>query len=77
MTPANDLGPMRVLERVVELIHRDGRRFTFRVDHQPPLAFWRIECDGRSYVSPMRAKGDETPDFFRSLITLAIIDGGL
>lgn len=61
----------RDLERVVQL-HHAGRIFTFRVDHDPPLAFWRIESDGRSYISPLRVTGDETEAFFRSLADTAI-----
>ncbi len=63
-------------ERPVELIHK-GRRFLFQVDGDPPLGFWRVECDGREYVSPISVTGDETPEFFRSLASLAIVDGGL
>jgi hypothetical protein len=64
------------LERIVELEY-DGRRFTFRTDYRPPLVFWRVECDGKSYPSPFRVLGGEAPDFFRSLAHLAIIEGPL
>lgn len=59
------------IERVVRLRHA-GRVFTFRVDHDPPLAFWRIEADGRRYLTPMRVSGDETEAFFRALADTAM-----
>jgi hypothetical protein len=33
-------------ERIVQLDYI-GRRFTFRVDRDPPLSFWRVESEGR------------------------------
>jgi hypothetical protein len=41
-------------EPVVRLTH-NGRLFTFRVDPDPPLAFWRVESEGRTYTSPLRS----------------------
>lgn len=64
------------LERVVQ-VDVDGRRFTFRVDHDPPLAFWRIEVDGIVRPLPLRVTGDETPDFFRTLVRTLLADGQL
>lgn len=59
------------LERVVRL-HHAGRVFTFRVDDDPPLAFWRIESDGRRYLTPLRVTGEETEAFFRALADTAV-----
>jgi hypothetical protein len=54
------------LERVVQLTH-NGQRFNFRVDHDPPLAFWTVESAGRLYRSPLRVMGNEQPALFRGL----------
>jgi hypothetical protein len=60
----------RKLERVVELTH-EGRKFTFRVDRDSSLVFWRVESEGRIYRSPMLVQSDETPALFRSLADVA------
>src|SRR5262249_4877094 len=39
------------------------------VEPDPPLAFWRVEARGRPpYHAPLRALGDERPEFFRALV---------
>jgi hypothetical protein len=67
---------MAELEQIVQLEH-EGRRFTFRIDRDSPLSFWRIECDGRVYPAPLRVRGDEPPEFFRKLVRTAIEQGEL
>ena len=57
------------MQRVVRFTH--DRVYTFRIDPDPPLAFWRVESEGRVYKSPLRVIGDETPAFFRSLASAA------
>lgn len=54
------------MDRIVRLTHQ-GRVYTFRVDPDPPLAFWRVEAAGRAIPSPVRVLGDEEPGFFRTL----------
>lgn len=63
------------MKRVVHLDHH-GQRFTFRVDHDPPLAFWTVESAGRIYRSPLSVSGDELPDFFRALADAAAREWG-
>jgi hypothetical protein len=59
------------MERIVQIVD-DGRLYTFRIDHDPPLAFWRIEVAGRPpYKSPIRASGDEPTEFFVKMAKLA------
>lgn len=67
---------MTEMETVVQLEH-EGRRYTFRVDHDPPLAFWRVECEGRVYLTPMRVMGGEEPEFFRGIVEAAMKHGEL
>jgi hypothetical protein len=62
------------LERVVQLTHR-GRRFTFRVERDPPLAFWSLECEKGINSSPLRILGDGEPSFFVALADLALKNG--
>jgi hypothetical protein len=69
----NDHGPMSDLEPVVQLDH-EGRRFTFRVDHDPPLSFWRVDVDEMVYPSFLRVSGVESPAFFRNLANAVITD---
>lgn len=76
------------LERVVQITHA-GRVCTFRVQRGASFArlkdggralhpfFWRIEVDGRTYRSPIRVTGDETPDFFRGMAEGAARELGL
>lgn len=61
------------LEPVVQPTHK-GQQFTFRVDPMPPLAFWRVESEGRIYRSSMRVVGDEQPAFFGELADAALRD---
>ena len=60
------------IERIIEVDH-DGRRFTFRVDEEPPFAFvfWRVESEGRIYKSAIRVTGTEESEFFRALADVA------
>jgi hypothetical protein len=59
--------PLRAIERVVRVIH-DGRTFTFREDHDPPLVFWGVEVGGHTHPLPLRVMGDEGPEFSRALL---------
>jgi hypothetical protein len=59
------------LEPVVVLDHK-GRRFTFRIDRDPPLAFWRVESEGRIYRAPARVLGDEQRGFFAAVADVAL-----
>jgi hypothetical protein len=62
-----DAGEAGEMKRVVELVH-DGRIYFFHVDDDPPLAFWRVETEGRKpWRSPMRVMGNESPEFFHGL----------
>jgi hypothetical protein len=66
------------MDRVVRLTYLE-RVYTFRVDPEPPLAFWRVEVQGMpSYRSPIRVTGHETPAFFRgmALATIRHFDTG-
>ena len=67
---------MRKIGRAVQL-DLDGRQFTFRVDDDPPLSFWRIESEGKVFRSPMTVSGNEEPEFFRALARTAIEQGYL
>jgi hypothetical protein len=58
------------VDRIVQLSHA-ARLHTFRIDPDPPLAFWRVESEGRVYRSPLRVLGDEQPAFFRELAQVA------
>jgi hypothetical protein len=62
------------VETVVQLTHR-GRRFTFRVEHDPPLASWNVECQGRVFASRLRVRGADEPQFFVALAEAAIKNG--
>jgi len=61
-------------ERIVLLTHQ-GRTFVFRVDYEPPGAFWNVESEGRAYRSPLLVSGKEEPGFFRSLAHVAVLNG--
>jgi hypothetical protein len=56
------------IERVVQVVEA-GRRFTFRVEHDPPFGeFWCVEVAGRAPIPvPLRVTGTEQPAFFRAL----------
>ena len=55
------------MKRVVELV-QDGRTYRFYVDEDPPLAYWRVEGDGRpAWARSLCVLGNEQPDFFRDL----------
>jgi hypothetical protein len=59
------------MKHIVRLIE-SGRVYTFRVDRDPPLSFWRVEMDGREpFLSPLRVTGNEQPAFFRALARTA------
>ena len=44
------------LEPIVQPTHRRGR-FNVRVDRDQPLASCNVECEGRTYYSPLRVDG--------------------
>ena len=59
------------MERIVQLIEAECV-YTFRVDHDLPLSFWRVEIPGRMpYLAPLHVTGDEQPGFFRALARVA------
>lgn len=62
---------MNEIARVVQLVHCD-RTFTFTIDEEPPLKFWRVTVDGADFRIPLRATGDEEPGFFRSAANFAL-----
>lgn len=64
------------LERVVRLTHA-GRVFAFTVEDEGALAFWNVAIDGRTHALPLRATGDEQPEFFRAAAELALRQGAV
>ena len=64
------------LEHVVQIIEQ-GRCFTFRQDERPPLSFWRVESEGRVFLSPFRVTGGEQPAFFLEAVRCAVKFYGL
>ena len=63
----------RKLERVVQLTYR-GMDFTFRIDHDPPVSFWRVEWSGCVYRSPLHVGGNEEVGFFHALADAALTE---
>jgi hypothetical protein len=56
------------IEHVVQVVEQ-GRRFTFRVEQDPPFGgFWCVETSGRGPIPfPLRVTGTEQPAFFQTL----------
>jgi hypothetical protein len=59
------------VESSIQLFY-EGRAFTVRMEGRPGLGFWNVESDRRTYRSPVRIKGNESPDFFQSLVQMAV-----
>ena len=59
------------MKRIVQVVADGQAVASFYIHHDPPVAYWRVEVPGREpYFSPLRVKGDETPEFFRRLAKL-------
>jgi hypothetical protein len=58
-------------------LYYEGRSFKVRMDGRAGLGFWRVESDRRVYRSPVRIKGNETPEFFNALVQTAVKIHGL
>jgi hypothetical protein len=66
------------VELVVVRCEYPGRQLTFRIDDRPPLRFWRVECEGRVFHSPLTVSGNEIPElFFPSLARASVAHHGL